>query len=57
MKVEYVVGEAKSALDDGKCVVIGLQNTGEVIILQAVSLHKNLHLCVVIVRMNSCIKG
>ena len=32
MKVEYVVGEAKSALDDGKCVVIGLQNTGEVTI-------------------------
>ena len=27
MKVEYVVGKAKSALDDGKCVVIGLQNT------------------------------
>lgn len=30
MKVGHVVEEAKTALADNKCVVIGLQNTGEV---------------------------
>ena len=30
MKVPKIVEEAKQALDDGYCVVIGLQTTGEV---------------------------
>lgn len=30
MKVDTVVAESIAALADGKCVVIGLQNTGEV---------------------------
>lgn len=29
MKVDKVVEEAKQALNDGHCVVVGLQNTGE----------------------------
>lgn len=30
MKVDVVVEETHKAIEEGKCVVIGLQNTGEV---------------------------
>ena len=38
MKVPAVVAEAKSALDAGHCVVIGLQSTGEVCVAFSVPL-------------------
>lgn len=30
MKVDFVIEETNNAIQEGKCVVIGLQNTGEV---------------------------